>query len=111
MADGWVPDLTRTRGVTAWLAAGETAMIVLQRSDTNREEGTAEVLRRRYRLSPAETRMALAFDGTRALPAIAAELGITHETARTHLKHIFQKLGVSRQAELVASLMKLKGPS
>lgn len=37
----------------------------------------------------------------------AAKLGITEETARTALKRVFSKTGVSRQSELVALLTKL----
>jgi len=41
-------------------------------------------------------------------PREAAEkLGITEETARTALKHVFSKTGVSRQSELVALLSKM----
>ena len=41
-------------------------------------------------------------------PRVAAEkLGITEETARTALKRIFSKVGVSRQSELTALLTKL----
>lgn len=37
----------------------------------------------------------------------AAKLGISEETARTTLKRVFSKVGVSRQSELVALLTKL----
>jgi len=41
-------------------------------------------------------------------PKEAAErLGIAEETARTVLKRVFSKVGVSRQSELVAVLAKL----
>jgi DNA-binding CsgD family transcriptional regulator len=36
------------------------------------------------------------------LPAIAAHLGISPDTIRTYLKHAYDKVGVTRQAELVA---------
>jgi DNA-binding CsgD family transcriptional regulator len=35
------------------------------------------------------------------------QLGITEETARTVLKRVFSKVGVSRQGQLVALLSKL----
>ena len=46
--------------------------------------------------------------GSGLAPREAAEkLGITEETARTVLKRVFSKTGVSRQSELVALLTKL----
>jgi DNA-binding CsgD family transcriptional regulator len=46
--------------------------------------------------------------GTGRSPREAAEkLGITEETARTTLKRVFSKVGVSRQGELAALLTRL----
>jgi len=41
------------------------------------------------------------------LETIADDLNITKETARFHLKRIFAKTGVRRQAELVALFARL----
>lgn len=104
---GLRPEVSRTLGVTSWLTAGEAALVVMQPCG-----GPPEVARhlvQRYGLSPAELRVALAMDGARPLPAVAADLGIGYETARFHLKRIFAKLGISRQAELVVLLTKLRG--
>ena len=58
-------------------------------------------------LTLGEARMA-ALIGTGLSPRESAEkLGITEETARTVLKRVFSKTGVSRQSELVALLTKL----
>jgi DNA-binding CsgD family transcriptional regulator len=57
-----------------------------------------------FDLTPAEARIA-ALIGSGLPPRSAAErLGITEETARTTLKHVFAKVGVSRQSELAALL-------
>jgi len=46
--------------------------------------------------------------GSGAAPRDAAErLGITEETARTVLKRVFSKVGISRQSDLTALLTKL----
>lgn len=42
------------------------------------------------------------------IAAIGHELRISPETARTYLKYAFEKIGVSRQAELVALLARLR---
>lgn len=60
-----------------------------------------------YRLTTAELRLvrAMAFGG--ALTAVASRLGISHATARTHLKHIFDKTQTRRQAELLQLVQRL----
>jgi DNA-binding CsgD family transcriptional regulator len=58
-------------------------------------------------LTLGEARVA-ALVGSGLAPREAAEkLGITEETARTALKRVFSKVGVSRQSELAALLTKL----
>jgi DNA-binding CsgD family transcriptional regulator/PAS domain-containing protein len=58
-------------------------------------------------LTLGEARIA-ALVGSGLAPREAAEkLGITEETARAVLKHVFSKTGVSRQSELVALLSKM----
>lgn len=58
-------------------------------------------------LTLGEARIA-ALVGSGLSPRESAEkLGITEETARTVLKRVFSKTGVSRQSELVALLTKL----
>jgi DNA-binding CsgD family transcriptional regulator/PAS domain-containing protein len=58
-------------------------------------------------LTLGEARMA-ALVGSGLTPREAAvKLGITEETARTVLKHVFSKTGVSRQSELVSLLSKM----
>jgi DNA-binding CsgD family transcriptional regulator len=62
-------------------------------------------MREDFGLTPAETAVAaevLAADG---LQAAAGRLGISLETARTHLAHVFDKTGTHRQAELVRLLL------
>ena len=60
-----------------------------------------DLLQRHFDLTPAEARLALHLVAGETLRSAEAKLGITYETARTHLKNIFNKTGTSRQAELV----------
>ncbi len=63
-----------------------------------------EVLRELYGLNPSETRLATRMaDGSR-LWAVADQLHITRETARSTLKIVFRKTGTSSQAQLVRLL-------
>jgi DNA-binding CsgD family transcriptional regulator len=66
----------------------------------------AALLHGLFDLTPAEARLA-AQVGSGLSPRESAEkLGITEETARTVLKRVFSKTGVSRQSELAALLTK-----
>lgn len=64
-----------------------------------------------YRLTPAEARLAAELLSGDSLALIAQRLGISHETARSHLGSIFEKTGTHRQAQLVRLLASLQAPS
>ena len=60
-----------------------------------------------FGLSPSEARVAAQIGGAKTIETAAASLGCATGTVRNHLKSIFSKIGVSRQAELVAILSRL----
>ena len=64
-----------------------------------------ELLRCHFGLTPAEARLALHLAAGETLRSAEAKLSISYETARTHLKNIFNKTGTCRQAELVVVLV------
>jgi DNA-binding CsgD family transcriptional regulator len=64
-------------------------------------------LRSAFRLTETEARLASQLAFGNSLEGAADQFGIAKETARSHLKSIFAKTGVHRQAELVAVLAKL----
>ena len=66
-------------------------------------------LRRIYDLTPTEARMAAYIAAGCSIDISAKEMGVTRQTARTHLKRVFSKTGASRQGELVSLL--LSGPA
>ncbi|MGY3452161.1 helix-turn-helix transcriptional regulator [Bradyrhizobium sp. USDA 4353] len=87
--------LTHTRGIV---------LAIEQKLD---EPADPAVVRDVLGLTLGEARIA-ALVGAGLPPREAAErLGIAEETARTVLKRVFSKVGVSRQSELVAVLTKL----
>ena len=59
------------------------------------------LLRSVYKLTPAEARVTAALATGTPLPEVAKLLGISYETARTHLKRTFGKTETSRQADLI----------
>lgn len=69
-----------------------------------------EIASRSFGLSPAQVEVALALAEGRPLKDYASAAGITLNTARTHLKRMFEKVEVSSQAGLVRALMSLSPP-
>ena len=68
------------------------------------------VLMDHYGLTPAEARVTFMIVQGMRLDDIADQLGIGVHPARTHLKRVFEKLGVERQAELVMLYYSYLGP-
>jgi DNA-binding CsgD family transcriptional regulator/PAS domain-containing protein len=60
-----------------------------------------ETVARLYRLTPSELRVLQAVVDVGGIAPIADALGISEATVKTHLHHVFQKTGTSRQAELI----------
>jgi len=72
--------------------------------------GTAEAeLRQLYGLTSMEACLASLFMEGKTLDDCCELLGIRRSTARTHLQHLFEKVGVQRQSELVSLLLKSIG--
>ncbi len=63
-----------------------------------------ELLQALFDLTPAEARIANQITEGRSIEWIALSTGHSHNTIRTHLKSVFHKTGVQRQAELVSLL-------
>ncbi|WP_349370305.1 helix-turn-helix transcriptional regulator [Salinarimonas sp.] len=62
-------------------------------------------LQLRFGLTPAEACCAREMLRGEGIGAYARRAGISHATARTHLKHVFEKTGARRQAQLVSRLL------
>lgn len=69
-----------------------------------RSSPSQEAVRMRYGLTRAEAELALHLYEGRTLSQISDILGISINTAKTHLKMIFEKVGVSRQSALIREL-------
>ncbi len=68
---------------------------------------TTKALSDLFALSGAEARIAVWIAQGLSIDEVAAQLLIRPGTVRNHLKSVFRKLGVSRQAELSALLLRL----
>jgi DNA-binding CsgD family transcriptional regulator len=63
-----------------------------------------------YELSPGQQRVAALVAEGLSLAEIAERMQVTHNTARTHLKRIFEKTGVRSQTALVRVLLSAVSP-
>lgn len=63
-----------------------------------------------YGLTPGETRVLFAMLEAGGVPQTAAALGVSDETVKSHLKHIFEKTDRSRQADLVKLIGEIANP-
>jgi DNA-binding CsgD family transcriptional regulator len=52
-------------------------------------------------LTPSELRVLFAIVEVGGVPEVADVLGISETTARTHVEHLFEKTGTSRQVDLL----------
>ncbi|WP_238191286.1 helix-turn-helix transcriptional regulator [Methylobacterium frigidaeris] len=104
-AIGLRQDLRGVLGMARLLMPDQLALLVLRRAAA---AGDGQDRLAELGLSPAEARLALLMDGSRSLVQAAESLGIRHETARSQLRQVFAKLGVSRQAELAVFILRLK---
>ena len=69
-----------------------------------------EAIVKAYKLTPAELRVLLAIVEVGGIPAAALVLGVGAETVRTHLRHIYEKTGASRQLDLAKIVGRFSNP-
>ncbi len=86
-------------------AAARAFIVLVDPEERRRPPESA--LRHVFGLTVAEARLAARLACGEPLEAIADDLNVAKETARFHLKRIFAKTGVRRQAELVALFARL----
>jgi DNA-binding CsgD family transcriptional regulator len=60
-----------------------------------------EAIAKTFQLTPSELRVLLGIVEVGGAPEVAEALGIAETTVKFHLKHLFEKTGAGRQADLV----------
>ncbi|MER9657443.1 helix-turn-helix transcriptional regulator [Mesorhizobium sp. M0152] len=75
------------------------------------EHDAADMLATAFGLTLAETRVLASLLAGHTLAETAASLRIANATTKTHLDNIFEKTGVSRQAELMRLVMQIVPPA
>ncbi len=87
--------------------ASDVRFIVLMIPISDRQPVDPSLLRDLFGLTPAEARLAAMVASGRSPGGAAEDLGIAVDTARTVLKRVFTKTGVTRQAELAALVSRI----
>lgn len=92
--------------VTQWAEGkGEPAVVIYIRDAVGRSQVDTRIAKELFQFTPAETALALELANGLSLEEAAENLGIMRNTARAHLRSIFSKTGVRRQAELVRVML------
>ncbi|UTW54383.1 LuxR C-terminal-related transcriptional regulator [Kordiimonas sp. SCSIO 12610] len=84
-------------------------LIAIYRFDLS--ESAMNALKELYHLTPAEMRLCNHLGQGLSLKDSAVQLGVGAETNRTHLKRIFQKMGINSQNELVRIITQISAAS
>ena len=82
-------------------AASNAAAALFVRKAELEAEPSSEVIGRTYKLTPTELRVLRAIVNVGGVRQVAGNLGVADTTIKTHLGRLFEKTGVSRQADLV----------
>jgi DNA-binding CsgD family transcriptional regulator len=69
-----------------------------------------DTLARQYQLTAGELRVLMAIFDVGGVPEAACALKLSPATVRTHLRHVFDKTGVRRQADLVKLIASYPSP-
>jgi DNA-binding CsgD family transcriptional regulator/PAS domain-containing protein len=88
-------------GVRCRVGGGEAAVAVFVRKAALDGPPSSEVIGRTYGLTPAELRVLSGIVEIGGVPEVAAALGVSDATVKTHLGRLFGKTGTARQADLV----------
>jgi DNA-binding CsgD family transcriptional regulator len=83
----------------------EIALLILNAED--QRPVSVDVLKRLFGLTGREATLASVLSTGKPIDEAADEIGMAYETARSHLRHIFDKTQTSRQTELLMVLARL----
>jgi DNA-binding CsgD family transcriptional regulator len=90
------------RSEVSWITLRRPAAVLFVTDPDRDKRMQADGLRRHFSLTGAEIRFVTEIVKGDGLQAAADRLRVSLATARTHLRHVFEKTGTQRQAELVA---------
>lgn len=88
----------------AWVWAEGAVLLLIDDEVRDLEAQRIPALSIRYRLTATESQLLAQLGNGLGPSDIASANGVSIHTVRTHLKHLFEKTGVSRQSELIRLL-------
>lgn len=94
---------------TVWILSDVASALILL-EDTRPMTERIDLAVQTFALSPSQTKLAIGLLEGQSLSSFSETTGVTLNTARTHLKRMFEKVGVSSQAGLVRALISLSPP-
>lgn len=86
------------------------AMLLVTDLDSRPPATSVDLLRSVFKLTATEAALVNQLQQDAALSVAAETMGISLETARSHLKRVFSKTGTNRQAELLLLIRRLISP-
>lgn len=92
---------------SAWLTPSAAAVVLFLVDLEHHQKPTAGRLRDLFGLTATEARLAGELAAGSTLAEAAVRLGISRETAKSHLARVFEKTDTRRQAELVSLLARV----
>ena len=93
--------------VTEWSEGHAVPTVAIFISDPEQaSEAPIQIITRLFGFTPTEASLAMLLVNGLTLDEAAAELNISRNTARTHLRSVFAKTGVGRQTMLVRLILK-----
>jgi DNA-binding CsgD family transcriptional regulator len=97
---------TRSRARAAY--AADVALFVRKASLSM--QSPPEAISKAFKLTPTELRVLLAIVEVGGVAKVAAALGVSEDTVKTHLGHLFEKVGAKQQADLVKLVAAYSSP-
>lgn len=101
--------LVPLRGHRATTVPSASMVAVLINDPEDRPIPSAATLNRLFGLTPSEARIVGLLGADQSLAEIGDSLGVSHNTLKTHMRHIFQKTETSSQSQLVRLVVKALG--
>ena len=95
------------RPLTAAIFSPAKSILLVSDPDKRPAPAPRDLLRKLFNLTLTEVVWLSHLDQEVALPAAAEIMGISFETARSHLKHIFSKTGTNRQSDLLMLIQRV----
>lgn len=87
-------------------SAAQPSIAVFVSDPSSRQQVPREILGELFDFTPAEASLALLLANGLTLDEASGELGISRNTAKSHLSAVFAKTGVTRQPKLVQLILK-----